>query len=446
MAHIQKRGEGRWKARYRGPDGKEYSRTFKTKTAAQKWVNKAEVAKQEGTWIDPRRGKMRFEELAKDVLDSRLNLRPATMAKYDSYLRRHLLPRFGNIPINMIDRRRVQDWVKHEIAAGYAPAMIQGCHALLSSILSEAVAEGLISQSPCQRVRLPKTTVEEKRFLDAEEVQRLIQAMPERYQALVAVAAWLGLRWQEVAGLKVKHLNLMRGELTVAGVIERVAGSYRYVEDTKSAESRRTIKMPRFLVEMLSEHLITQKFDSELLSNGPKVGTVSPTVRPTGATVAQEAFVFQAPEGGFLRYDNFRRRVWDPAVKRAGLGKFGFHSLRHTAAALMIDQVPDPLQVAKRLGHADIRTTYKHYGHRFPNREDELNESLEMVYRKAAAASPRPEVVVADFGSGAAPSSTRENDGGRYWDRTSDLCRVKGNQGTSCYLRKQRKRRLEQVI
>jgi integrase len=325
----------------------------------------------------------------------------------------------------------VQDWVKDEMAAGYAPAMIQGCHALLSSILSEAVAEGLIPQSPCQRVRLPKTTVEEKRFLDAEEVQRLIQAMPERYQPLVAVAAWLGLRWQEVAGLKVKHLNLMRGELTVAGVIERVAGSYRYVEDTKSAESRRTIKMPRFLVEMLSEHLkVAKALATSPDSNGRYIGD----------------FVFQAPEGGFLRYDNFRRRVWDPAVKRAGLGKFGFHSLRHTAAALMIDQVPDPLQVAKRLGHADIRTTYRHYGHRFPNREEELNESLEKVYRKAAAASPRPEVVVADFGSGAAPSSTRENDGGRYWDRTSDLCRVKGNQGTSCYLRKQRNMRREQVF
>jgi integrase len=419
MAHIQKRGEGRWKARYRGPDGKEYSRTFKTKTAAQKWVNKAEVAKQEGTWIDPRRGKMHFEELAKDVLDSRLNLRPATMAKYGSYLRRHLLPRFGNIPINMIDRRMVQDWVKDEIAAGYAPAMIQGCHALLSSILSEAVAEGLIPQSPCQRVRLPKATVEEKRFLDAEEVQRLIQAMPDRYRALVAVAAWLGLRWQEVAGLKVKHLNLMRGELTVAGVIERVAGSYRYVEDTKSAESRRTIKMPRFLVEMLSEHLAKSTYVD---SYGGRRKSVAAA---TDSVTAVTDFVFQAPEGGFLRYDNFRRRVWDPAVKRAGLGKFGFHSLRHTAAALMIDQVPDPLQVAKRLGHADIRTTYRHYGHRFPNREDELNESLEKVYRKAAAASPRPEVVVADFDSKRGPSSTRENGGGRYWDRTSDLCRVK---------------------
>ena len=51
----------------------------------------------------------------------------------------------------------------------------------------------------------------------------------------------------------------------------------------------------------------------------------------------------------------------------------------------MIDQAADPLQVQRRLGHKDIRTTLRFYGHLFPNREDDLNDTLENVYRRAVS-------------------------------------------------------------
>ena len=53
----------------------------------------------------------------------------------------------------------------------------------------------------------------------------------------------------------------------------------------------------------------------------------------------------------------------------------------------MIDQSADPLQVQRRLGHNDIRTTLRCYGHLFPNREDDLNDALEKVYREARVGS-----------------------------------------------------------
>src|SRR5688500_6240963 len=118
MAHVQNRGD-QWKARVRGPDARERTKTFRGKMDADKWSTEMELFHTRATQFDPQRGKMKFAELAKDVIDSRLNLRPATLAKYESYLRRHLLPRFGTTPIAMIDRRMVQDWVKDMIAAGY---------------------------------------------------------------------------------------------------------------------------------------------------------------------------------------------------------------------------------------------------------------------------------------------------------------------------------------
>jgi integrase len=69
-----------------------------------------------------------------------------------------------------------------------------------------------------------------------------------------------------------------------------------------------------------------------------------------------------------MRYDNFRNRVWVPAVTHAELDGLTFHQLRHTAAAFMMDERADPLQVTRRMGHEDVRTTFNLYGHRFPNR------------------------------------------------------------------------------
>jgi integrase len=66
------------------------------------------------------------------------------------------------------------------------------------------------------------------------------------------------------------------------------------------------------------------------------------------------------------------------------------HALRHTAAAIMIDQGADPLQVQRRLGHKDISTTLRIYGHLFPERDEELTQRLDAAYRRAAAAPPRP--------------------------------------------------------
>jgi integrase len=102
-------------------------------------------------------------------------------------------------------------------------------------------------------------------------------------------------------------------------------------------------------------------------------------------TAPASEWVFPARQGGHLRYDNFRVRVWDPAVERASLVPLTFHELRHTAAAVMINEGADPLQVQRRLGHKDVGTTLGVYGHLYPNREEELVAALDRVHREAKA-------------------------------------------------------------
>lgn len=98
--------------------------------------------------------------------------------------------------------------------------------------------------------------------------------------------------------------------------------------------------------------------------------------------MAADALVFTSPQGQPLRYSNFRRRQWTPAVERAGLSDLEIHELRHTAASLMINQGADPKLIQTQLGHSSISITYDFYGHLFPDRLDELASRLDELIKE----------------------------------------------------------------
>lgn len=359
MGSIRKK-RATYEARYRDPAGNSRSKSFPTKAEARTFLAAVETEKARGTFIDPQLARTPFGPFGKEYLESRIKIRPATRAKYELLFRTQIEPYFETAPIGAVRQEHVEAWVK-KLSDRYSPATIRQSYALLGAIFGRAVRRRLIAESPCHKVELPEMNTIERRFLTAQEVERLAVAFEPRYRALVYAAAYLGCRWEELAALRRDRLDLLRREVRIEAVIERAGGTYSYVEKTKTDGSRRTLQLPDFLVTILAQHF-GHAPDSE--------------------------WVFPSARGGFLRYDNFRVRTWNPAVKRAGLAPLTFHALRHTHAALLIDQGADPVQVQRRLGHTDIKTTLGTYGHRFPNKEGALNEALGDVYR----AVPRPSV------------------------------------------------------
>ena len=349
---IWRSSSGSYQVHYRDSTGKQRAKTFDRLIDARSFKAEMRLRKQRGDHVDPAAARIKFEVWADQFLEQKLSLRERTLDKYESALRSHLLPTFGQARVGGIRRSDVQSWVVSLKREGYAPETIRGLYTILASMMKLAEEDGVIARSPCRRIELPPIVREEQRFLTTSEVESLAHEIVPRYRAVVYVAAYLGLRWQEVAGLKTKYVNLnsVPATLRVVSTIERARGRYSVVDLGKSRAARRTLKMPSFLRDMLSAHL--DEFPNQL-------------------------WVFSARRGGFLRYDNFRTRIWDPSVQRAGLGKVTFHELRHTAAAFMIDEGGDPLQVKRRMGHEDIRTTLNSYGHLFPDREDELVAALD---------------------------------------------------------------------
>lgn len=409
MAHIRKHPvTGKPQVRWRDPSGRERSKTFIRSTDARAFAAEIEHEISRGTLFDRSLSKTPFSVAAAAWLEGRVALRRSSWVRDESYLRRHVISFFGQYPVGSITRDLIEEWVRGLSSSGLAPMTVRQVVRILRCVLDDCVERGLIASSPfrsLRRIALPRVSSSSCLFLTPSEVSRLASAIEPRFRALVLVAAYLGLRWGELAGLLVSSLSLSSeppspgvvcaeppspkgeaagfsgsGSLRVVGTLEEVAGMVRYVEETKSPGGRRTLTVPPFLLSELSAHL------SSFGSGGSLVPAPVSAPSLPGGFVSSSSFVFTDVDGGVLRGARFRRRYWKPAVEAAGLPSgLRFHDLRHTCASILIAQGAHPKEIQARLGHASIRTTLDTYGHLLPNLGARLDEGLERLYREAAA-------------------------------------------------------------
>src|SRR4051794_30435372 len=101
MASATRRGPGKWLGRYRGPDGKELTKTFATKGEATAWAREAQRRVRLGEWTDPSRSRIKVSEWSAEWTAS-LKVRPSTRVGYESLLRNHVLPRWGDTRLDQI--------------------------------------------------------------------------------------------------------------------------------------------------------------------------------------------------------------------------------------------------------------------------------------------------------------------------------------------------------
>jgi integrase len=361
MGHVQKRQRRRrdgtryhvWRARTRLA-GREVSRTFRRKIDAETWLTTVEGGKLTGTAVDPRRGRITWGEWASVWMRARrASLRPSTVARDESYLTNHLLPRWGDVRLDAIDRSQVVDWVAGLTDQGLAPATARKCVQLLGASLDAAVDDRRLAANPCRKVPLPRDQHREPRFLTAGEVARLAGAIDPRYRSLVLLLGWGGLRIGEAVGLRRADVDLAAGQLRVTRSVAWVRG-VPTVQAPKTAAGRRTVGLPRFVVDELRVHMDRHA--------GPEI-------------------VFPSPGGGLLDPNRFRRRQWAPAVDAAGLAPLRIHDLRHTAISLWIAAGADIRRVAGRAGHRSVGFTLSRYGGLYADGEQTLTDALDRLGR-----------------------------------------------------------------
>src|SRR5205823_6392387 len=137
-----------WRARYRGPDNYERSKTFDRRTDAERWLSEMQVAKARGTWVDPALGKMTLATWSDRWIEARSpTLKPKTAHGYRSMLRSRILPTFGRWKLASIGPSDVQTWINGMQADGLSASRVRQAHIQLSMMLKAVVREGLITRN-----------------------------------------------------------------------------------------------------------------------------------------------------------------------------------------------------------------------------------------------------------------------------------------------------------
>jgi integrase len=248
-----------------------------------------------------------FAEWATRWQETTTNLRPNTRALHGYLLRRFLLPAFADTALADLDLMAVRSWLADLEGAAVSPNTVAKAYRLLARIMDTAVEAGLIVRNPCSVKGAATEHAAEMRVATVAQVAALAQAIHPRFRALVLVAAYAGLRWGELVGLRAKRVDLLHQRITVAEQVTEIDGHFTW-GPPKTEAGRRTVTLPVVAAAALAEHLATYS------QHGP------------------DGLVFTSTEGGLLRRSNFNRRVWRPATRAAGLEGLRFHDLRHTSA------------------------------------------------------------------------------------------------------------------
>ena len=140
MASIERAKTQRtgYVVRYRGPDRKPRSKTFKRKADAETFLRTVEADVMRGTWVDPNAGKILLREWGAQWWETTVNLRPSTQRANNATYRNHIEPAFGIVPIASISHLAVRQWVAKLSASGLAPATVHKAYQVLSKILRSA--------------------------------------------------------------------------------------------------------------------------------------------------------------------------------------------------------------------------------------------------------------------------------------------------------------------
>lgn len=379
VTRMTKDGSKRYHVVYR-VDGKQRWKTFTRQKAAEKFLGDTVKAVHDGTYREVK--PITFKAYAEKWLETLADLKPSTRRTYKSVVERQLIPAFGERILGTLRPDDVNAYLAHcetpsapeKKSRTLKPKTRRNILLVLHKLLEDARAAGhcaMHALAERRAVRRPKALrpeyEHEMEILNPEEVNTLLDKIHAHYVPLYLTAVSTGMRLGELLGLQWGDVDRTARQIYVRRSLYK---GQLYLP--KSKGSRRSIDVGDQVLGTLAA--------LEAASHGEQ-----------GRAPARD-HVFLSPEGRLTDPDNLRNRVWEPAIRAAGLRHVTQHSLRHTYASLLIAQGESIKYVQGQLGHASAAMTLNVYGHLFPQEKRASAERLEAQLRagreKVGGAAP----------------------------------------------------------
>lgn len=262
-------------------------------------------------------------------------------------VRQHLVPALGARRVRQLSAADVSLFLQDLALAGYARASLEKVRGVLIQVLRHAERQGLVARNVAALVPTPAGPRAEGRSLTVEQARILLgAAQGHPLEAAFVLGLTCGLRPGELLGLKWEDVDLDQGVLRVSRAVSRVGGTPQ-LGPTKTALSRRQLRLPAGTKDALRQHRTRQQAQEDLMGkHWQDLGLVFPTSR-----------------GTLLDSANLRRAL-RTVTEEAGLGRWHPHELRHSTASLLSAAGVPLEEVADVLGHASTRVTSATYRHR----------------------------------------------------------------------------------
>jgi len=256
-------------------------------------------------------------------------VRHDTEVSYRAFLNKWIRPRWGDTMLTEIKPMPVEAWLKAIPLSSQSRGHIRNMFHVLFQC---AMRWELTDRNPITLVRQSMARRAIPRVLTPAEFRALLKELEEPYKTMVLTAGCLGLRASEIMGLQWGDLDW--DNLTV---FIRRSATGKHIYETKTEGSSKPVPLDPNLAEALLAHRER-----------------SPYKGPTD-------FVFAGESGqprwrGILLTDHIR-----PAAEKAGIGKIGWHTFRHTFSTPVHSMGTDLAVQKELLRHADIRTTMNIY-------------------------------------------------------------------------------------
>ncbi|MED5802936.1 site-specific integrase [Gordonia sp. Z-3] len=361
-----KNGQGkRWRARYVDSDGQEREKLFARKVDAQQWLDDITSTIVSGTYVAPGAGQVTVGQMHEQWTGTFGHLKDTTKATRETVWNKHVKPRWESTRVSEIQTSTVRAWVQDMRDDGAKAATIENALGILRMILELAVEDRRLPRNPCQGVKAPRREHSARAYLSHEQVELLAQRV-DRERLVILFLAYTGLRYGEMAALRVENFDMLRRRVNVRQSVTEVKG--KLVWSSPKNHERRSVPFPKFLADDLAKAM---------------------------AGKGRDDLVFTAPEGGVLRLATFRTRTFNKAIEAlrpvddkgnvtTDFPKATIHDLRHTAASLAISAGANVKAVQTMLGHQSAALTLDTYADLFPDDLERVAEALDAARESAA--------------------------------------------------------------
>ncbi len=271
-----------------------------------------------------------------------------TMYGYRNIVNNHLIPYFGDYKLQDLKQKPINKYFKKKDEDGLSKNTIRKHYDLLKDILKNAVNEEIILKNPLDKIEPLKIDKKEMNFYTIEQLNKLFEVIKDdRMEIVVKLAGLLGLRREEIAGLKWKNIDLENNLITIAEARVQAGGKIKD-KGTKNTSSYRTLYMPDDIKDILLKIQRKQKDQKNILKN----------------SYNNKGYVMAWGNGEPYR-PNYLSDLFKKTITDNNLPPIRLHDLRHTFASVANELGVGLYDISKALGHSQIGTTSEIYTHMF---------------------------------------------------------------------------------